>query len=405
LSKGRRIRVLIADDNALLREGMAALVQDEPRFVCVGAVGSADDAIRTAARQHPDVALIDVRMPGGGAAAAAGIKLGSPHTNVIALSAHDDRATVVEMLEAGAVGYLVKGTSPDLIIDAIANAAIGKASLSAEVATEVIGELTSWLSAARQPGVRRSQLGARIERVLADESALSVVFQPIWDLKVGSCAGVEALARFSAFPKQGPDRWFADADEVGARTELELLAIRRALERFPDLPPPMHMAINVSPSTLLASAFSELIASAFPQRTVIELTEHAPVEDYNVLNASVGRIRQLGGRLSIDDAGAGFASLSHILRLAPDFIKLDKTLTAGIEGDHSQQALAAGLISFADRIGATIIAEGIEREEQVSVLSELGVPYGQGYHLGRPGPLSAELLTARNRLADRSCGG
>jgi EAL domain-containing protein (putative c-di-GMP-specific phosphodiesterase class I) len=165
------------------------------------------------------------------------------------------------------------------------------------------------------------------------------------------------------------------------------------------------MAINVSPSTLLASAFYELIASASPQRTVIELTEHAPVEDYDVLNASVGRIRQLGGRLSIDDAGAGFASLSHILRLAPDFIKLDKTLTAGIEGDHSQQALAAGLISFADRIGATIIAEGIEREQQVSVLSELGVPYGQGYHLARPGPLSVELLTAGNRLADRSCGG
>jgi sensor c-di-GMP phosphodiesterase-like protein len=177
------------------------------------------------------------------------------------------------MLEAGAVGYLVKGTSPDLIIDAIANAAIGKASLSAEVATEVIGELTSWLSAARQPGVRRSQLGARIERVLADESALSVVFQPIWDLKVGSCAGVEALARFSAFPKQGPDRWFADADEVGARTELELLAIRRALERFPDLPPPMHMAINVSPSHQRSrSGPSSSSPSTHPSRTTTSST-------------------------------------------------------------------------------------------------------------------------------------
>jgi EAL domain-containing protein (putative c-di-GMP-specific phosphodiesterase class I) len=231
------------------------------------------------------------------------------------------------------------------------------------------------------------------------------VFQPIWDLKVGSCAGVEALARFSTSPKQGPDRWFADAGEVGLRTDLEVLAIRRALERFADLPPSMYMAINVSPSALLTSAFYELIASASPERTVIELTEHAPVEDYNVLNAALGRIRQLGGRLSIDDAGAGFASLSHILRLAPDFIKLDKTLTAGIEGDDSQQALAAGLISFADKIGATIIAEGIEREQQVSVLSRLGVPYGQGYHLARPGPLSEQSLTARNRPADRSTAG
>jgi EAL domain-containing protein (putative c-di-GMP-specific phosphodiesterase class I) len=108
-------------------------------------------------------------------------------------------------------------------------------------------------------------------------------------------------------------------------------------------------------------------------------------------------------RLAVDDAGAGFASLRHILRLAPDFIKLDRTLIDGIEKDRSRQALAAGLISFAERIDATIIAEGIEQIAEVDMLTSLGVGYGQGFFLARPGPLplpvDIALRTTRNSRA------
>jgi EAL domain-containing protein (putative c-di-GMP-specific phosphodiesterase class I)/CheY-like chemotaxis protein len=386
--------VLVAEDDPSFRAALGEVVSGDPELRLVASAADAAEAIVLAERERPDVALIDVRMPGGGAAAVLGIKLRSPRTKVIALSAHDDRTTVLEMLAAGAVGYLVKGASADLITDAIRNAAIGKGSLSADVTTQVIEELTGRIWAARQAELRESELGGRIERVLADESQLSVVFQLICDLKDGTVAGVEALSRFNAFPSQGPDRWFADAREVGLHAELELLAIRKAFEEFPRLPKPMYMAINISPATLLGSRFHELIASTSAERIVVEITEHAPVEDYDVLAANLRGIRDLGGRLSIDDAGAGFASLSHILRLSPDFIKLDRTLTAGIEEDRSQQALAAGLISFSEAIGATIVAEGIERPEQISVLSGLGVRYGQGYHLARPGPLSNQLLWA-----------
>jgi EAL domain-containing protein (putative c-di-GMP-specific phosphodiesterase class I) len=136
---------------------------------------------------------------------------------------------------------------------------------------------------------------------------------------------------------------------------------------------------------------------------VIEVTEHAPIGDYKRLNAAVNRLRALGVRFAVDDAGAGFASLRHILRLAPDFIKLDRTLIEGIESDRSRQALAAGLISFADKIDATIIAEGIERSAQVEALEELGVGYGQGFFIARPGPLplnaNAFLAGSRRRRA------
>jgi EAL domain-containing protein (putative c-di-GMP-specific phosphodiesterase class I) len=108
------------------------------------------------------------------------------------------------------------------------------------------------------------------------------------------------------------------------------------------------------------------------------------------LNDAIDRVRALGVRLAIDDAGAGFASLRHILRLAPDFVKLDRTLIDDIERDRSHQALAAGLISFANKIDATIVAEGIERDAQLRALRELGVSRGQGFLLARPAPLPLE---------------
>ena len=142
MSDAQPIRVLLADDDFVLRAALAALVDSEAAFVCVAAVGNAEDAIDAAVRERPDVALVDVQMPGSGQAAVAGIRSRSPRTTVIALSGHDDPTTALEMRNAGAVGYLVKGTSADAIIEAIENAARGKGSLSPEPETGAIGELT-----------------------------------------------------------------------------------------------------------------------------------------------------------------------------------------------------------------------------------------------------------------------
>ena len=92
-------------------------------------------------------------------------------------------------------------------------------------------------------------------------------------------------------------------------------------------------------------------------------------------------------KVSVDDAGAGFASLRHILELKPDFVKLDVALVRGIEADPARQALIVGLCHFAARTGAILIAEGIETAAEAETVRGLGVPFGQGYLLGRPGPL------------------
>ncbi len=140
---------------------------------------------------------------------------------------------------------------------------------------------------------------------------------------------------------------------------------------------------------MTSTGFGPALAAAPADRLVLEVTEHVRVEDYAALGSALRQLRLSGLRLAIDDAGAGFASLQHIVRLAPEGIKLDRTLTNHIEVDRARRALTSALISFASQTGATIVAEGIETRAEVEALRALGVAYGQGYFLGRPGPLEA----------------
>jgi EAL domain-containing protein (putative c-di-GMP-specific phosphodiesterase class I) len=117
------------------------------------------------------------------------------------------------------------------------------------------------------------------------------------------------------------------------------------------------------------------------------MTEHAAVEEYETLQEALAQLRERGIRVAVDDTGAGFASLRHILQLSPEFVKLDISLTRGIAKDPPRRALAAALTAFANELGASIIAEGVEREEELTALAELRVHHVQGYLLGRPGPL------------------
>jgi EAL domain-containing protein (putative c-di-GMP-specific phosphodiesterase class I)/CheY-like chemotaxis protein len=381
------IRVLVAEDDAALRASLCAVIERERDFELVGAAADGVEAVAIAAREHPDVAVVDVRMPSGGAIAARGIRRESPQTRVLVLSGVDDRATLLEMIEAGVVGYLVKGAPIEKIVQSIAGAAAGRGSLSGEVAGDVIEELVGQLSERRREADRRRHRELRIRKVIDDPRLLVPVFQPIYDLDRSRPVGVEALARFLTPPERSPDRWFAEAEEVGLRDELELVAAARALDALPAIPSRVYLSVNVSPSTVRTREFRELVARSDPARIVVEITEHAPIEEYEHVVHALAQLRDLGVRVAIDDAGAGFASLRHILRLEPDFIKLDRTLIDGIESDRSRSALAAGLITFADKIEATIVAEGIEQPGDVIALRELGVRYGQGFLLARPGPL------------------
>jgi EAL domain-containing protein (putative c-di-GMP-specific phosphodiesterase class I)/GAF domain-containing protein len=233
----------------------------------------------------------------------------------------------------------------------------------------------------------RRRVAQRVRSVL-EPGRIRPAFQPLVDRATGTVVGVEALARFDAQPRRGPELWFAEASEVGLGPRLERAVVRAAVAQLAAVPAGAFLAVNISPETAWADGLDEILAEAALDRVVLELTEHARVDDYGALADALAPLRDAGLRVAVDDAGAGFASLRHILRLAPEFIKLDLSLTRGIDADPVRAALAASLVVFAEKIGALLVAEGVETAGECDALLELGVTHGQGFHLGRPGPLA-----------------
>ena len=243
----------------------------------------------------------------------------------------------------------------------------------------------------RLRAARRAQVLA-----LADGAGRTVVVQPVVDLATGAAVGFEALSRFvggSGGP-QPADRVFAEAAGLGLGVALELAAARSALELVPRLPDETYLAVNLSPHALLDPQTVSVLSDAPLDRVVLELTEHEQVGDYAGLLRVLSGLRGRGLRLAVDDAGAGFASLQHVVRLAPDVIKLDAAFTRGVESDPSRRAVSATMVRFAQELRAGLVAEGIETPAELATLRALGVPQGQGYLLARPAQPDGLLGTA-----------
>lgn len=230
----------------------------------------------------------------------------------------------------------------------------------------------------------------RVQQVMALIAAgePSMVYQPIYDLESRRVAGVEALARFHSTPKVTPDVWFNEAATLGIGSTLEGCAARSALGALNSVPKEIYVAINASPDFASSGTLPELLQSVDLSRVVLELTEHVSVPNYRELTEALAPLRALGLRVAIDDAGAGYASMRHILNMEPDMVKLDISLTRGIDKDRKRRALASALIAFARETDVEIVAEGVETSAELLTLQSLGVTRAQGYYLGRPKPLA-----------------
>ena len=224
-------------------------------------------------------------------------------------------------------------------------------------------------------------------QAVIDTGSFRTVFQPIVDTRAGRVAGFEALTRFPEAMGRAPDIVFAEAASVGLEEALEDRTLRSALTHLPALPEDAYLSLNSSPPCVLDGSVLAAVEDAPLERLVLEVTEHSSIEDYSALAAALAPLRERGMRVAVDDAGAGYASFRHILKLRPDFIKLDRALTRRVDEDDSRRALAAALVTFAGETGSRIIAEGVETEAQRETLADLGVGLMQGYLFGRPGPL------------------
>jgi EAL domain-containing protein (putative c-di-GMP-specific phosphodiesterase class I) len=236
---------------------------------------------------------------------------------------------------------------------------------------------------------RRTEISGRLDPLIAEGGPV-VVLQPIVDLSTGTRVGAEALSRFPAEWGMAPDVCFAEAHSVGSGHVLELLALERAAEHLRVVDG--YVAMNVSPATLLTPECGALLGRLPLDRVLLELSEHDQVEDYATLNAALAPFRADGLRLAIDDVGAGFSSLRHIVVTAPDVIKIDRSIVAGLDTDPVLETLIRSLVEFGHGCAVRVVAEGVETAEEAAVLRGLGVDYGQGWHFGRPGP--PEALTS-----------
>jgi EAL domain-containing protein (putative c-di-GMP-specific phosphodiesterase class I) len=237
-----------------------------------------------------------------------------------------------------------------------------------------------------EPGVqerrRESVIRARLEPVFASGD-VNVVLQPIVSLADGARVGAEALSRFPVEWSMAPNEVFAEAASIDTGIELELLAAQRAIDKLPSISG--YLSINFSPQTLLDQRCRELLTSSQRERIIVELSEHDPVHDYGALAVALSPLREGGVRLAIDDVGVGFSSLRHIVVSAPDLIKLDLSIVAGVASDQVLRTLARSLAEFGHEVGALVVAEGVETREDAIALREAGVDLGQGWYFGRPG--------------------
>ena len=235
--------------------------------------------------------------------------------------------------------------------------------------------------------IERLASGREIRALIAQQQ-FHPVYQEIFRLQDMNVVGYEALTRFDCSGERTTEDWFDEASKVGMACELESAAALRAITNLPHLGSDQFLSINLSPEALLASPDMKPLLASDLHRLVVEITEHKEIQDYTAIAKILAPLRKQGLRLAVDDAGAGYASLRHILQLQPDLIKLDRSLIHNLHRNDAELALAKALVTFAESTGAEIIAEGVESKGELDALMELGVTLAQGYLLARPGPLS-----------------
>ena len=245
-----------------------------------------------------------------------------------------------------------------------------------------------------------------VRGLIDDPERIALVAQPIVDLKRGVVVGYEVLSRFSIEPYATPDKVFAEAAKQGLGVELDATVIARGLALARRRPADCFLALNVDPNHLLEPAVQAALSE--PKTLagiVLELTEHRPVDDMKAVTQVLDQLRRRGALIAVDDAGSGYSGLRQLLELRPQILKIDRELVTNVHEDGAKHAMIQMLGELAGRLDAWLLAEGVESENELAVLRQLGVPLAQGYFLAKPAPPWSEVLPrAQDALAPRSLG-
>ena len=222
---------------------------------------------------------------------------------------------------------------------------------------------------------------SEIRALLDDAEGVRTVFQPIVELQTGRVAGYEALSRFPTLSR-GPNDVFAQAHRCGLGSFLEAAAIATAL-RASGRPADTFISLNVSPTALMSRELDRLLPLSLDE-IVIEVTEQELAPRSELVHDALALVRSRGGRVAVDDAGAGYAGLRNLTDFSPDMIKIDQHLVHGAHRDLHKGALVESLVNYARRIGASTCAEGVEEQADLDFVRASGVDFVQGFLLARP---------------------
>jgi EAL domain-containing protein (putative c-di-GMP-specific phosphodiesterase class I)/AmiR/NasT family two-component response regulator len=385
--------VLIVDDNPSNVALLQALL-DEQGLFRIYTETDPRQVPRQLAQNDPDLVLLDLHMPGvDGHEVLTQIKLyaAGSFLPVLVLTADTTTAARDRALSEGAQDFLTKP------IDSVETALRIANLLRTRQLFTTLRQARLLSSQGGEP--EEGTIPETRERILSvlRTRAVTAVYQPVIDILSLTPVGYEGLTRFPGSDFGGPDRWFGDAFDVGLGVELEWLAASKVLNLLQTLrgdETEPFLAVNMSPASVLHLLTHQLCDPDLYPRIVVELTEHVPVEDYAAVHASLAPMREGGSRLAADDLGSGYAGFRHLIRLQPDIIKLDISLVRGIHRNKGQRALASALVAFAADVGARVIAEGVEERGELEALQDIGVPWAQGYFLGRPAPLPDDPAAA-----------
>lgn len=370
-------RIVVIDDETAARTLYAEVLRAGGYSVIEGGSLMTARRLLAGSDRHPDTQIIglvlDNRLPDGlGVELVAELRADDRFETlpVLVVTGDEETADEIAALDAGSTDFLLKPVDPDVFLARV-NAHLRKRA--------------SWLVWHDRARSERDDDDPVVQRLaeIVDAHEFHTVFQPIVELAEGVVRGYEALTRFDdgSSPSQAFDA-VASSDVAGTHVEIETL--RAALHAADLLPDETYVCLNVSPRLLtdpegrLGAALRE---TARP--VVLEITERQPIDDYPAVVASIAALDP-SIRISVDDAGAGHATLRHVLKLRPDFVKLDRDWVRGIERDLSRQALVAGLVHFSRTTGCGLVAEGVETAAELELLRELGVDLAQGFYLGRP---------------------
>jgi|GEM_PF-6458716 len=261
--------------------------------------------------------------------------------------------------------------------------------------------------------MRQLEISSAFRHAL-QEQQLTVVFQPIIDVATSAVTGVEALTRWT-HPELGavsPDEFIAVAEQTGLITELTHFVLDTTLQwqrLWAAAGLDLQVAVNLSPRSLLDAALPRLVqrhlaTHGLPaNRLTLELTENSVITDPTRTLAALDRLSGLGVRLSVDDFGTGYSSLSYLRNLPIDCVKIDKSFVLPMDGDPRARGLVAGIIGLCDRLGFSVVAEGIETQDVLDDLQDMGCASGQGYFISRPldGPGILDWVRGRSLTEGR----